>query len=142
MAKVAEKEFEENNEIAQMAAAPKHAFQNMDIGTAHFGRLDEKEATINTSGVEDLPDDVKQNLSGYDSMQLSELLLKCLAAFPHPINTDRIIITLWVSHRHKEERTKVIRHLRALSSMGSVIKQEGTRGMYSLTDQGRKLAGG
>lgn len=143
--------FEEQNDAATALTVPNNTAQGMEIGqglttitgdgaaSSEAAKAPAEHATDNTAI--GLPEDVKKNLSGYASMELEELLMKCLSAYPHPINTDRIIITLWINHKHKEERTKVIRMLRALTAAGSVAKLDGTRGLYALTDQGKKLIG-
>lgn len=89
--------------------------------------------------ITDIPDEVKSQMVGYAQMELELLLLKCLNAYPHPVNVDRIILTLWYNHQQKKDRMSVIRCLRILSKDGRANKIDGTRGLYQITDLGKTL---
>ncbi len=93
--------------------------------------------------LEALPDDVKKALTDCtaEKFEHEQLVLKCLGYYPHPINVDKIILTLWFKHQTKIDRMKVIARLRDMKADGNVAKIDGTRSLYRLTDQGRSLLG-
>lgn len=144
--------FAENNEITVGMAIPDHAAQNRmpqpelyDTGIATISGV-ELDKTVSEVGriprkdsIDSLPDDVKSNIVGFADMEMDQTLLKVLMQFQYPINTDRVIMTLYFSFQKKMERTKVMRRLRMMTEEGLVYKTEGKRGLYSITDAGRAI---
>lgn len=94
---------------------------------------------ISPVDVNDLPDDVKKNLIGFDTMELDQLLLNILNTPGHIYTVDRIILTMWISYQKKYDRMLVIRRLRSLTHQGFVSKQARTRGIYAITEAGAHL---
>ncbi len=50
---------------------------------------------------------------------------------------DKLVITLWLTYKKQIDRMKIISRLRSLTKQNYVLKHEKTRGIYSLTPQGK-----
>ncbi len=85
-----------------------------------------------TSSIIDLPEEVKKNLVGYGDMELDEYLLAILRQYQGHISVDRIILKLWGDFKQSPARAKVLARLRLLDEAGHILKQEGTKGNYTL----------
>ena len=134
-----DKDFAEKNDIATGMAVPPKPGQVSDLADRNLPPVTPTSSTA--SLVEDLPDDVKANLIGYDRMELEETLLKILATPGAVFTVDRIILTLWHNHKRKEERMRVIARLRALVSTGLAEKRPGSRGTYTISAAGKHMLG-
>jgi hypothetical protein len=148
-------EFDQKNEIAQGMAIPEVSEVSSaaapGIGTEEnqAGR-DAPPDSLPVSPVDPtkpgdhifaLPDDVKESIIGYDVLEEETYLLKVLGLFPHAIKVDRILMTLWIKHQKKIERTKCLQRLRKLTADGYAFKVEGKLSSYGITDEGRSLLG-
>lgn len=115
--------FAEKNKIAQTAQVP-------------------KAPTVSTVDVNTLPDDVKKNLTGIDTMEMDQLILMVLNTPGSLYTADKIILSLWLNHQKSYGRTKVLSRLRALAAYGYVTKQPKTRGIYTLSTAGIEVLNG
>ena len=103
-------EFQENTEKAAAMALPKAPAPEYD----------------------DLPEDVKKQLIGYDDIELEKQLFDCVStAGKGVINVDKIIVAMWHRHKKVADRNKALRTLNAMVENGSIIKHQSPRG-YSL----------
>lgn len=133
-AETSQDEFETKNEQALKESIPSHGPTFSAIAKS----MDEFVGASVPKSILDIPDDVKKNIVGYDDMELEQLLLKCLASYAHPINVDRIILTLWVNHKRQADRTKVMALLRVMAAGALIEKLPGARGTYSITEAGKQ----
>lgn len=83
------------------------------------------------SSLEDVPQEVRDQLSGYDDMIAEERLLKVLESGGQ-FTLDKIILALWHRFKHSEPRNKVITRLRSLTKLHLVNKVPGARSIYQL----------
>lgn len=81
---------------------------------------------------DDLPEEVKKQLIGYEDIELEKQLFDCVTtAGKGVINVDKIIVALWHRHKKVADRNKVLRTLNAMVEHGIIIKHQSPRG-YSL----------
>lgn len=129
-------------EAAEDQASPaNHVAQNNPLHVDVTDVVEKPKKKQSAESILELPDDIKKNLVGFEDMEMEQLLLKSLAHYPHPINVDRVILTLWFNHEKKADRHSVMRRLRLMTVSGLVQKYEGVRGTYAITDQGKALLG-
>lgn len=80
----------------------------------------------------DLPDELKKQLIGYEDIELENQLFDIVKTMTKSVITvDKIIVALY--HRHKKvvDRNKVLRTLNAMAAAGKIAKHASPRG-YSL----------
>lgn len=81
--------------------------------------------------LDDVPESVRAQLTGYDDMIADERLLAVLGSYQQ-FTLDKIILALWHRFQHTEDRQKVIARLRLLCKRGLVDKVQGCRSVYVL----------
>ena len=91
------------------------------------------------SGLDDVPEDVRKNIKGYEKMLLDEQLMKILYVKGCAVKVDDIVFGMWLSFKKQIDRMTVIRRLNDLVTQEKVDRIEGKRGWYRLTDMGRAM---
>lgn len=89
--------------------------------------------------IDDIPEDVRANLIGFDTLELDQMLMAILGGGQAFYSVDNIVLTLWLKYQKKHDRMLIMRRLRALCHSGMVYKIERTRGSYSLTGDGHDV---
>jgi predicted transcriptional regulator len=128
-------DFTEKNQIAAGMALKPIGEINRELPPV----LHSAASAANTPGynIDDIPEDVRKNMVGYENMETEWLLINILEAEGDRCPVDKIILALWLRYKKKIERTKVIQRLRSLVKDGYVTQESGKRGIYSLTEKGR-----
>lgn len=138
--------FGEKNDIAIGMAIPDHRVQNMplrdieNIATKHE-IIVVKQQDIPKDPILSLPDDVKKNMIGYEDMELDQYILRALNSYADYITVDKLVLTLWFQFTRKADRMKLIKRLRILQKENKVAKASLRRGLYQITENGKKEIG-
>ena len=83
---------------------------------------------------DDLPDEVKKQLIGYDDIELENQLFDIVKTMTKSVITvDKIIVALYHRHKRVADRNKVLRMLNSMADTGKIKKHASPRG-YSLPE--------
>jgi hypothetical protein len=99
---------------------------------AAAGMAVKADAPATPSEYDDLPDEVKKQLIGYEDIELEKQLFDIVSTQTKGVITvDKVIVALY--HRHKKviDRNKVLRTLNAMADDSRIVKHQSPRG-YSL----------
>lgn len=116
-------------------SAPAHSF-GLPEGIAAAEQLSLKAGTAETQpDLSDLPEEVRNQLTGYGDIELQNQLIDCLQSQGGKANVDKLIIALWYRHKRKDvTRIKAYGMLNELATEGTLRKYSSPRGTYEIID--------
>lgn len=129
------------NSIARVAAKQKHEELPLEESIAAAEQLKLKDGTAEAQAdLSDLPEEVRNQLTGYGDIELQNQLIDCLHSQGGKANVDKLIIALWYRHKRKDvTRIKAYGMLNELATEGTLRKYSSPRGTYEIINLGTPI---